>query len=106
MDLGCGITLDIFTHVVHGSFFFFLNFIKRYKKIHDDMKKYMMMIWMTDIMLSPAMKILSIAEITKNMFTYKSYCERYEDYLNGTLGSGDELPEDNMSFDVITPVLG
>ena len=27
---GCGITLDIFTHVFHGLF----NFIKIYKKIH------------------------------------------------------------------------
>ena len=70
------------------------------------MKKYMMMIWTTDITLSPAMKILSIAEITKNMFTYKSYCERYEDYLTGTSGSGDELPEDNVSSNVITLVLG
>ena len=27
MDLGCGITLDIFTHVLHGSPFF-MKFIK------------------------------------------------------------------------------
>ena len=35
MDLGCGITLDIFTHVFHGLF----NFIKIYKKNTSDIKK-------------------------------------------------------------------
>ena len=34
MDLGCGITLDIFTHVFHGLF----NFIKIYKKNTSDIK--------------------------------------------------------------------
>ena len=36
MDLGSGITFDIFTHVLHGSFF--VNFIIIYtkKEIHCD----------------------------------------------------------------------
>ena len=36
--LGCGITFDIFTHVLHGSLFYFIiyNIKKRKKKIHGD----------------------------------------------------------------------
>ena len=65
-----------------------------------------MMISMMDITLSPAIKILSIAEITKICLHIKVTVKRYEDYLNGTSGSGSELPEDNVSSDVIAPVLG
>ena len=37
MDLGCGITFDIFTHVLHGSLFFvFINIITYIDKIHLD----------------------------------------------------------------------
>ena len=35
MDLGCGITFDIFTHVLHGSFEILLIHIARYIKIHN-----------------------------------------------------------------------
>ena len=36
--MGCGITFDIFTHVLHGLIFFFFLILLRYtkKKIHDD----------------------------------------------------------------------
>ena len=65
-----------------------------------------MMISMMDITLSPAIKILSIAEITKTCLHIKVILKRYEDYLNGTLGSGSELSEDNVSSNVIVPVIG
>ena len=64
------------------------------------------MISMMDIMLSPAIKILSIAEITKTCLHIKVTVKQYEDYLNGTSGSGSELSEDNVSSDVIALVLG
>ena len=62
----------------------------------------MMMIWMMDITLQPAIKS---TKYYKHMFTYKSYCED-KNYLNGTSGSESELPEDNVSSDGIALVLG
>ena len=66
MDLGSGITLDIFTHGNPRILLFFLNLL-----IYNNIK-YNVMIWMMDIMLQPAIKS---TKYYKNMFTYKSYCE-------------------------------
>ena len=35
----------------------------------------MVMVWMMDIMLQPAIKDTKYCRNYKNMFTYKSYCE-------------------------------
>ena len=67
MDLGSGITLDIFYPCFTRVVFIFFLFINIYKNI-----KYNVMIWMMDIMLQPAIKS---TKYYKNMFTYKSYCE-------------------------------
>ena len=52
MDLGCGITFDIFTHVLHGSFFFAILLIFDYIKVLTRReKKYIMKVLKMDIML-------------------------------------------------------